>query len=176
MSSLRRIVLTALLGAIIVTSIGVAVGQSSGTPEYIDLSKRVIVMRGALYTVPPDMAAPPENSAERYSPQWWVAEAEVEKWRQKYARPVLVILPAAIDRPVYTLSGDGAATAVAVVPMHGLWSRRAAIAAGHVLWAPLDDAFSALTAPPPVTNDATAAALQRAREAAAKAVEILTQP
>lgn len=151
MNSLQRVLLTAILGALIVTSIGVAFGQSSAT-EPIRL-----LNQGALRSDPPDIAAPPANTAERYSPQWWVAEAEVEKWRQKYAAPVLVVFPAAIDRPAYTPSGDGAATSVAVLPMHGLWARREAIAAGQAKWALLSDAYAAMTAAPaaPAANGRT---------------------
>lgn len=166
MNSLQRVLLTAILGALIVTSIGVAFGQSSATPAAPGPIR--ILNQGALRSNLPEMDAPPPNNTRLYTPEFWIAEAEVEKWRQRYATPVLVVLPAAIDRPVYTLSGDGAATAVAVVPMHGLWLRRAAIAAGQVLWAPLDDAYAALTAPPPASDKAAAEALQRARETLAQ--------
>lgn len=166
MNSLQRVLLTAILGALIVTSIGVALGQSPGTPAAPGPIR--ILNQGALRSDLPEMDAPPPNPEERYSPQWWVKEAQVELWRLKYATPVLVVLPAAVDRPVYTLSGDGAATAVSVVPMHGLWIRRAGIAAGEVLWAPLGDAYAALTAAPPASDKAAAEALQRARETLAQ--------
>lgn len=162
MNSLRRVVLTALLGAIIVISIAVATAQTSVPGPVLRLTM-------------PEIEPKPDTSGANYT----LANFErLQAWNDKYATPCVLVVFKLVDRPVYSFDGSGSAGAIMIVPMSRLELYRSQIQMGAIGWAPLSEAVSVLQAMPRTAapDTATAAALQRAREAAAKAVEILTQP
>jgi hypothetical protein len=99
-------------------------------------------------------------------------------WESKYATACVLIVFGLVDRPVYSFDGLGSAGAILIVPMSRLELYRAQIERGAIGWAPLSEVVATLSAAPATAapDTATAAALHRYRQAAAKAVEILSAP
>lgn len=163
MNRLPRLLFIALLGAAIVTIVGTAIGQPAGPTS-------------ALRTTLPDIDPKPDVSGANYTVENF---QRLHAWSEKYGTACLIVTLRLIDRPVYSLDGQGAANAVVVVPMTSLERYRGAIERGDVVWMPLSEAIAHLQRPPATAGEpdaATAAALERYRQAVGKALAILSQP
>jgi hypothetical protein len=163
MNRLPKLILIALLGAAILIVAGTAIGQPAAPAS-------------ALRTTFPDIDPKPDVSGANYTVENF---QRLQAWSEKYAAACLILTPRLVDRPVYSLDGNGAANAVIVVPMSSLERYRAAIERGDVVWIPLAEAVDRLKRPPTPVGDpdaATAAALERYRQAVGKALAILSQP
>lgn len=134
MKSAARILITAILGATIITVLALTVDLRADAPPATSL------LRGAL----PSMDPEPPNPHVRYSSAWWIAEDAVQVWKEKYGTAVILVIPAAASKPVYALDGQGAATAVQVMPQWRLTLFAAAIERGEAVWCPLSDALATL--------------------------------
>lgn len=171
MISTRRILLGLFLGALLVAGLTVTFAQDGRASPANPRS----VLRADM----PEMDPEPANTVTPlYSPAWWAAQSEVEKFRERYPEAILIITPAAIDRPVYVFGAKGAANSMIVTPMYRLPLYADAIRRGDVVWCPLRDAFAVLATcgDPAAPDNADAEALQAARATIAKAIEVLSRP
>ena len=165
MISIRRILLGLFLGGLLVAGLTITFAADPAT-------------RTILRSEMPAMDAEPANMATPiYSHAWWAAQGDIDRYREKYSEAILVIIPGAIDKPVYVFGGEGAANSMIVTPMHRLPLYADAIRAGRAVWCPLREAFAALAGKSlPGNQDESPAIAEtaRLRAAIAQAIETLS--
>lgn len=172
MISPRRILLGLFLGTLLAAGLTLTFAQ-------VDPGAKAITPRSILRSDMPPMDPEPTNTVTPlYSPEWWRAQAAIEKFREKYLEAILIITPASIDRPVYVFGGEGSGTSMIVTPMYRLPIYAEAIRRGYVVWCPLRDAFGVLAAcdGPGLPDNGDAEALRAARATIAEAIKVLSRP
>lgn len=180
MRSTTRILFTAILGATIVTILALTIdlrAAPAGEPApLLPLAQSAGEPAMLLRSEIPVMDLQPVNPFTRYTSDWWIAESEVQAWKEKYKVAVLLVLPGNAENPVYALDGNGAATSVQAMPQWRLTLYAGAFARGEAFWCPLGDAIALLRAgktAEPVDSE-QAAEIARLKRAIAAALQTLS--
>lgn len=171
MISTRRILLGTLLGALLIVGLTVSFAQAGSTSAPLPTPGAI------LRSVMPPMDLEPVNPHTRYSKEWWIAEADVQAWKDRYQTAVVVVIPAHASKPVYSPDGNGAATSILVMPQWRLTLYVGPISRGEALWCPLDEAVAILTGAAvatPVVDQSARKELAEIRTAVAQAIETLS--
>lgn len=175
MISVRRILIGLFLGALLVAGLTVTFAQVDPRTSGPAIATRSILRSD----LPPMDPEPVNKVTPLYSPAWWQAQREVDKFREKYPEAIVIITPAAIGRPVYAVGEMGAATSMIVTTMFRLPLYADALRRGDVVWCRLRDAFAVLATcdgptPDHTAEDPAVADAARLRSAIAQAIETLS--